>query len=192
MRIAFAIRIFVYKKECCQINKKDLQINDAIRDKEVRLIGPEGEQFGVVSIADAQERAATLNLDLVKIAPTAKPPVCKIIDYGKYKFETAKREKENRKNQKIVNTKEVKVSSNIDDHDLETKLRAAIKFLQAGDKVKVSLRFRGREIAHSGLGEKTLLKFAEKIVAAEAGTVEKTPKLEGRQMIMFIAPIVAK
>jgi len=131
-------------------------------------------------------------LDLVKIAPTAKPPVCKIIDYGKHKFETAKREKENRKNQKIVNTKEVKVSANIDDHDLDTKFRAAIKFLQAGDKVKVSLRFRGREIAHASLGEKTLLKFGEMITNAEAGTIEKHPKLEGRQMIMFIAPLTAK
>ena len=169
-----------------------MQINDAIRDKEVRLIGAEGEQLGVVSIRDAQARADALNLDLVKIAPTAKPPVCKIIDYGKYKFETAKREKENRKNQKIVNIKEVKVSANIDDHDLDTKLRAAIKFLQAGDKVKVSLRFRGREITHASLGEKTLLRFAEMIEAAEAGTIEKRPKLEGRQMIMFIAPTVAK
>ena len=167
-------------------------INNAIRDKEVRLIGPEGEQLGVVSIQDALARAEAANLDLVKIAPTAKPPVCKIIDYGKYKFETAKREKENRKNQKIVNIKEVKVSANIDDHDLDTKLRAAIKFLQAGDKVKVSLRFRGREITHSSLGEKTLLRFAEKVEEAEAGTIEKRPKLEGRQMIMFIAPTVAK
>ena len=163
-------------------------INDAIRDKEVRLIGPEGEQLGVVPIKEAQDRAAELNLDLVKIAPGAKPPVCKIIDYGKYKFESAKRDKEVKKNQKIVNIKEVKVSANIDDHDLETKLRAALKFLQAGNKVKVSLRFRGREITHASLGEKTLLRFAEKITEAEAGTVEKTPKLEGRQMIMFIAP----
>jgi len=180
------------ERSCCKINKRDLQINEQIRDKEVRLIGPEGEQLGVVSLADAQERAANLNLDLVKIAPTAKPPVCKIIDYGKHKFETAKREKENRKNQKIVNVKEVKVSANIDDHDLDTKLRAAIKFLQAGDKVKVSLRFRGREIAHASLGEKTLRRFAEMIANAEAGTIEKQPKLEGRQMIMFIAPTAAK
>jgi len=169
-----------------------MQLNHEIRDKEVRLIGPDGEQFGVVPIQDAQERAAALNLDLVKIAPTAKPPVCKIIDYGKYKFETAKREKEQRKNQKIVNIKEVKVSANIDDHDLDTKLRNALKFLQAGDKVKVSLRFRGREITHASLGEKTLLKFAEKITSAEAGTIEKAPKLEGRQMIMFIAPTTPK
>ncbi|MCL2838022.1 MAG: translation initiation factor IF-3 [Oscillospiraceae bacterium] len=165
-----------------------MQINEAIRDREVRLIGPDGEQLGVVSINDAQERAAALNLDLVKIAPTAKPPVCKIIDYGKYKFESAKREKEARKNQKIVNIKEVKVSANIDQHDLETKLRNALKFLQAGDKVKVSLRFRGREITHASLGEKTLLRFASMIEEAEAGTIEKRPKLEGRQMIMFITP----
>jgi len=165
-----------------------MQINEAIRDREVRLIGPDGEQLGVVSINDAQERAAALNLDLVKIAPTAKPPVCKIIDYGKYKFESAKREKEAKKNQKIVNIKEVKVSANIDQHDLETKLRNALKFLQAGDKVKVSLRFRGREITHASLGEKTLLKFAAMIEEAEAGTIEKRPKLEGRQMIMFITP----
>jgi len=163
-------------------------INDAIRDKEVRLIGPDGEQLGVVPIADAQSRAAALNLDLVKIAANAKPPVCKIIDYGKHQFETAKREKEARKNQKIVSVKEVKVSANIDDHDLETKLRHALKFLQAGDKVKVSLRFRGREITHASLGEKTLLRFAGMIEEAEAGTIEKRPKLEGRQMIMFITP----
>ena len=169
-----------------------MAINDAIRDKEVRLIGPDGEQLGVVSLKDAKERADSLNLDLVKIAPEAKPPVCKIIDYGKYKFESSKREKETRKNQKIVNIKEVKLSANIDDHDLDTKLKNALKFLRAGDKLKVWLRFRGREITHASLGEKTLKKFAERIVEAEAGIVEKAPKLEGRQMIMFISPTAAK
>ena len=132
-------------------------INDEIRDKEVRLVGPEGEQLGIVSSARALELADEKNLDLVKIAPQAKPPVCKIMDYGKHKFELAKREKENRKNQKVVAVKEVRLSSNIDEHDFNTKVKAGIKFLQNGDKVKVSVRFRGREITHSSLGRDMLM-----------------------------------
>ena len=143
------------------IARQDLMINDEIRDKEVRLVGPEGEQLGIVSSARALELADEKNLDLVKIAPQAKPPVCKIMDYGKHKFELAKREKENRKNQKVVAVKEVRLSSNIDEHDFNTKVKAGIKFLQNGDKVKVSVRFRGREITHSSLGRDMLMKFKD-------------------------------
>ncbi|MFQ7626802.1 translation initiation factor IF-3 [Monoglobus pectinilyticus] len=161
-------------------------INDEIRDKEVRLVGPEGEQLGIVSSARALELADEKNLDLVKIAPQAKPPVCKIMDYGKHKFELAKREKENRKNQKVVAVKEVRLSSNIDEHDFNTKVKAGIKFLQNGDKVKVSVRFRGREITHSSLGRDMLMKFKD--VIEEYGSVDKGIKMEGRNMAMFITP----
>ena len=153
-------------------------INDQIRDKEVRLIGPGGEQLGIVPLAKAQAAADSKNLDLVKIAPQAKPPVCKIMDYGKHKFELSKREKENRK--------EVRLSPNIDDHDFNTKLKAALKFLKNGDKVKVSVRFRGREITHSSLGRDILMRFKEG--AAEYGDVDKGLKMEGRNMAMFITP----
>lgn len=168
------------------IAKKDLQINDEIRDKEVRLIGADGEQLGVVSNAEAQRLADDKNLDLVKIAPQAKPPVCKIMDYGKHKFEMAKREKENRKNQKVVAIKEIRLSPNIDDHDFNTKLKNALKFLKSGDKVKVSVRFRGREITHSSLGKDMLIKFKE--AASEYGEVDKGIKMEGRNMAMLITP----
>ncbi len=168
------------------IAKQDLMINDEIRDKEVRLIGPGGEQLGIVSGAKALAAAEEKNLDLVKIAPQAKPPVCKIMDYGKHKFELSKREKENRKNQKTVAIKEVRLSPNIDDHDFNTKLKAGIKFLKNGDKVKVSVRFRGREITHSSLGRDMLMKFKEG--TAEYGDVDKGLKMEGRNMAMFITP----
>lgn len=168
------------------IAKKDLLINDEIRDKEVRLIGADGEQLGIVSNAQAQKLADEKNLDLVKIAPQAKPPVCKIMDYGKHKFEMAKREKENRKNQKVAQIKEVRLSPNIDEHDFNTKLKNGIKFLKNGDKVKVSVRFRGREITHSSLGKDMLLKFKD--AASEYGDVDKGIKMEGRNMAMFITP----
>ena len=168
------------------IARQDLMINDEIRDKEVRLVGPEGEQLGIVSSARALELADEKNLELVKIAPQAKPPVCKIMDYGKHKFELAKREKENRKNQKVVAVKEVRLSSNIDEHDFNTKVKAGIKFLQNGDKVKVSVRFRGREITHSSLGRDMLMKFKDAI--EEYGSVDKGIKMEGRNMAMFITP----
>ena len=168
------------------ISNKDAQLNEEIRDKEVRLIGEDGSQHGVVSIDVAQKMAIDANLDLVKIAPTAKPPVCKIMDYGKYKFEAAKREKENRKNQKIVELKEIRLSPSIDTHDFDTKLGNAVKFLKNGNKVKVSVRFRGREIHHSSLGAALLKRFAE--AAEEFGTVEKNAKLEGRFMSMVISP----
>lgn len=161
-------------------------INEEIKDKEIRLIGPDGAQLGVVSAKEALKMADEHNLDLVKIAPQAKPPVCKIMDYGKHKFELAKREKEAKKNQKVINIKEVRLSPNIDEHDFNTKVNQAIKFLKSGDKVKVSVRFRGREIAHTAMGKDLLLRFQD--VVEEFGAVEKGIKLEGRSMAMFISP----
>ncbi|MCI8557600.1 MAG: translation initiation factor IF-3 [Lachnospiraceae bacterium] len=160
-------------------------INEQIRDKEVRLIGSNGEQLGIMSARDAMKIAREAELDLVKVAPTAKPPVCKIIDYGKYKYEMARKEKEAKKRQKIIEIKEVRLSPNIDDNDLNTKISAARKFIQKGDKVKVSLRFRGREMAHIQHGRHILDVFAEKM--SDIAVVEKAPKLEGRQMLMFLA-----
>lgn len=166
------------------------QINEEIRDKEVRLIGNDGEQLGIVSIQKAQEVAVEKGMDLVKIAPQAKPPVCKIMDYGKYRFEQAKREKEARKNQRIVEIKEIRLTPNIDVGDLNTKVKNACRFLKEGDKVKVSVRFRGREVTHASLGQELLHRFAE--LCAGCSTVEKQPKLEGRQMLMFLAPLKDK
>ena len=173
-----------------RISSKELLINEEIRDKEVRLVGTEGEQLGVVPLATAQNMAIEKNLDLVKIAPQATPPVCKIMDYGKYRFEKAKKEKEARKNQKIVEIKEIRLSLNIDTHDFETKINHARKFIAAGNKVKVSIRFRGREMAHPELGLTTMKRCAEAL--EDCATVEKPAKLEGRQMLMFMAPKSAK
>lgn len=170
---------------CLTIAIKELQINDAIRDKEIRLIGDDGEQLGIMSSAEALEIAESRNLDLVKVAPNAKPPVCKIVDYGKYRFEMAKREKEARKNQHVIETKEIRLSLKIDTHDFETKVGHAKRFLESGNKVKVSIRFRGREMAHPEIGTKTMERFAE--ACAEWGTVAKPAKLEGRQMLMFLS-----
>ena len=164
----------------------DLMINEQIRDKEVRLIGAEGEQLGIMSAREAQKHAAEAGLDLVKIAPQATPPVCKIMDYGKFKFEQAKREKEARKNQKVIEIKEIRLSLNIDTNDFNTKVNRAIKFLEGGDKVKAALRFRGREMAHPELGTNIMKRFTEAV--AEYGNVEKLPKMEGRSMVMFISP----
>ena len=164
----------------------DLMINEQIRDREVRLISPDGEQLGVMSAKEAMKLAKEANLDLVKIAPQAKPPVCKIMDYGKFRFEQAKREKEARKNQRVVEIKEIRLTPNIDVGDLNTKVKNACRFLKDGDKVKVSVRFRGREVTHASLGQDLLHRFAE--LCAECSTVEKQPKLEGRQMLMFLAP----
>lgn len=161
-------------------------INEEIRDKEVRLIDADGSQLGIVSAKDAQKLANQKNLDLVKIAPQAAPPVCRIMDYGKYKFELAKKEKEARKNQHVINIKEVRISPSIDDHDFDTKVNHAQKFLKAGDKVKVTVRFRGREVNHSSLGASLLEKFAQNV--SDVGVVEKQPKLEGKNMAMFLAP----
>ena len=162
------------------------QINEEIRDKEVRLIGDDGEQLGILPIQQAQDIAVEKGMDLVKIAPQAKPPVCKIMDYGKFRFEQAKREKEARKNQRVVEIKEIRLTPNIDIGDLNTKVKNACRFLQDGNKVKVSVRFRGREVTHASLGQDLLNRFAE--LCSECSTVEKQPKLEGRQMLMFLAP----
>ena len=147
----------------------------------------DGEQLGVMSSKDALELAESKGLDLVNIAPSAKPPVCKIMDYGKYKFELQKREKLNRKNQKVVNIKEVQLSPSIDTNDFNTQCNHAKKFLKSGDKVKVCVRFRGRELTHSEIGEVLLKRFAEQ--CSEEGTVERPAKLEGRNMVMFLAPV---
>lgn len=170
---------------CFTISQKELQINEEIRDKEVRCIDADGNQLGIISGKEALKLAAEKNLDLVKIAPQASPPVCRIMDYGKYRFEQAKREKEARKNQKTVDIKEIRMSLNIDTHDFETKVNHAKKFLQGGDKVKVSVRFRGREMAHTNLGTDLLERFKEAV--SEIGVVEKPAKLEGRSMAMFIS-----
>jgi len=161
-------------------------INEQIRDKEVRLIDADGTMLGIMSSKDAQVLANSKSLDLVKIAPQAVPPVCRIMDYGKYMFELAKKEKEARKNQKVVSIKEVRLSASIEDHDFEFKVKNAVKFLKDGDKVKVSVKFRGREMNYTALGEQVLEKFAEAV--KEVGTLEKKPKLEGRNMIMIINP----
>ena len=185
----YQIRAFVFAKNnwrCFIIStKKELEINEEIRDKEIRVIGADGSQLGVMSPDKALKLAEEADLDLVKIAPTAVPPVCRIMDYGKYRFEQQKREKENKKNQKVVEIKEVRLSINIDTNDFNTKVNQANKFLKNGDKVKVSIRFRGREMAHSKLGLDVMERFGQ---AIEGGTIEKAAKLEGRNMLMFIAP----
>lgn len=160
-------------------------INEQIRDKEVRVIGEDGEQLGVMSSRDAQKLADEAGLDLVKIAPTAKPPVCKIVDYGKYRYEQARREKEAKKKQKTIEIKEIRLSPNIDTNDLNTKVNAAKKFITKGDKVKVTLRFRGREMAHMASSKHILDDFAEAL--AEIAVVEKPAKVEGRSMTMILA-----
>ena len=166
------------------------QINDEIRDKEVRLIDADGSQLGVMPVPNAMRVAFNRGLDLVKIAPQAVPPVCKVMDYGKFRFEQAKRDKEARRNQHVVDIKEVQLSVRIGVHDYNVKLESAKRFIADGDKVKVCVRFHGREMAHTALGQELLTKFAEE--CAEIAVVEKVPKLEGRQMLMFLAPKPAK
>lgn len=168
------------------ISKNELMINEDIRDKEVRVIDADGSMLGIMTAKDAQKLANSKNLDLVKIAPQAAPPVCRIMDYGKFLFEQAKKEKEARKNQKVISIKEVWIKPNIEEHDFSFKARNAFKFLQDGDKVKVSVRFRGREMNYTSLGEEVLKKFAEAV--AEVGIVERRPKLEGKSMIMILNP----
>ena len=166
------------------------QINEEIRDREVRLIGADGAQLGVMSAREAQARADEAGLDLVKISPTATPPVCKLMDYGKYRFEQAKREKEAKKNQHVVEIKEVRMSPGIDIGDFNTKLRNAQKFLGEGNRVKVTVRFRGREMAHTDIGKKLLLDFAGQ--CGELAVMDKEPKLEGRHMSIFLSAKSAK
>ena len=165
---------------------KEMQINEEIRDKEIRVIMNDGEALGIMSADEALKIAEEKNLDLVKIAPQAVPPVCKIMDYGKYRFEQTKREKEAKKNQHIVEIKEVRLSLGIDTHDFETKANHAKRFLTSGNKVKVSIRFRGREMAHTENGLGIMQQFAE--ACAEFGNIEKAAKLEGKSMMMFLAP----
>ena len=167
--------------------RKDLEINGQIRDKELRVIDADNSQMGVMATRDALRLAEEREMDLVKIAPQASPPVAKILDYGKYRFEQQKKEKEARKNQKVVEIKEIRLSLKIDTGDFNTKLGHAEKFLKMGDKVKVSIRFRGREMAHASMGLDVHRRFAEMLPDA---VVEKPPKLEGRSMIMFLAPAV--
>jgi len=162
-------------------------INEQIRDKEVRLIGEEGEQLGIMSAKEAMKLAEEAGLDLVKIAPTAQPPVCKIVDYGKYKYEQGKREKENKKKQQVVEVKEVQLSCRIEKHDLDTKVQRAIKFLKEGNKVRVCLRFKGREMAHQDLGREVVANFCE--LCSEFSTIDKPPVLEGRQISVFLMPV---
>ncbi|SMC96745.1 bacterial translation initiation factor 3 (bIF-3) [Primorskyibacter flagellatus] len=162
-------------------------MNERIRAPEIRLIGAEGENVGVVTPARAMEMAADVGLDLVEISPNANPPVCKIMDFGKFKYEQQKRESEARKKQKTIDVKEVKFRPNTDTHDYDVKMRNVFRFLEGGDKVKVTLRFRGREMAHQNLGRGLLERIAED--AKEVGKVENMPKMEGRQMIMMIGPL---
>ena len=163
----------------------DLMINEQIRDREVRVISDSGEQLGIMSAKDAMKLAREANLDLVKIAPTAKPPVCKIIDYGKYRYEQARKEKEARKKQKVIDVKEIRLSPNIDVNDLNTKSNQARKFIKGGDKVKVTVRFRGRELAHTDSGKVILDNFAQKL--SDIAVIDKPAKLEGKNMVMFLS-----
>lgn len=168
----------------------DLMINEEIRDREVRVIDENGEQLGVMLTQKAIELAEERGLDLAKIQPTAKPPVCKLLDYDKYRYEQSKRERENRKNQRVVSIKEVQLSATIEENDILTKAKNAVKFLQDGDKVKVSIRFRGRQITHSEIGLKIMQDFAKR--CEEVSTVERRPLIDGRHMIMILAPKAAK
>lgn len=172
------------------ISKEAQQINGEIRDKELRVISADGEQLGIMSAKAALKMAEDSDLDLVKIAPQAKPPVCKIMDYSKFRYEQAKREKENRKNQKQIETKEIRLSVTIDVGDFNTKVNQAKKFLASGHKLKVSIRLKGRMMAHSELGVDNMKRFAEAV--AEEANVDKAPKLEGRQILMFLSPKQAK
>ena len=171
---------------CFTIASVTHEINEEIIDKELRVISDEGEQLGIMSAEEALKIAEEKELDLVKISPMAKPPVCKIMDYGKFRFEQAKREKEAKKNQRVMEVKEIRMSPSIGENDLGTKLKAALKFLADGDRVKVSIRFRGREMAHTNIGEQILRDFAAK--CSELANLDKEPKLEGRNMSMFLSP----
>ncbi|MBR0414612.1 MAG: translation initiation factor IF-3 [Clostridia bacterium] len=170
--------------------KNNTLVNEQIRAKELRVIAADGEQLGIMSSREALDLAEEKDLDLVLIAPNAKPPVCKIMDYGKYCFDQAKKAKENKKKQKTMEIKEIRLSLNIDVHDFNTKLKHAERFLKAGNKVKVSIRLRGREMGHSDMGVQTMKRFAE--ACEEFATIEKQPKLEGRQILMFLVSNQAK
>ena len=185
-RMLCAFAFFILDWRCFGISNVTHQLNEEIRDKEIRLIGDTGEQLGIMSAAEALSIAEERGLDLVKISPQAQPPVCKLMNYGKYKFEQSKREKEARKNQHVVEIKEIRMSPGIDVGDFNTKLKNAQKFLADGNRVKVSVRFRGREMAHTEIGRDLLKKFAEQ--CAEVATMDKAAKMEGRNMSMFLSP----
>ena len=175
-----------YLPEVLTIANAVHQINEEILDKEVRLIGDQGEQLGIMSAQEALKIAAEREMDLVKIAPGSNPPVCKVMDYGKFRFEQTKKEKEAKKNQRVIEIKEIRMSPGIGENDFNTKLKNGQKFLNDGDRVKVSVRFRGREMAHTEIGEQLLKDFAAK--CADIATLDKNPKLEGRNMSMFLSP----
>lgn len=179
--------IFIYVLEVSAISTKELQINEEIRAKEVRIVGEDGEQVGVMQTAKALELAYEKDLDLVLIAPNAEPPVCRIMDYGKYRFERDKKEKEARKKQTVVEVKEIQLSCRIDTHDFETKVKHAHRFLGDGNKVRVVVKFRGREMSHLDIGRELLEKFEE--ACKELGSVDKRPALEGRFMSMIVNPV---
>ena len=181
---------YFYFMEVLIISTKELFINDDIKAKEVRMLDEEGEQLGIMSLEDAKAYAYERELDLVMIAPQATPPVCRSMDYGKYRYEQGKREKEAKKKQQTVEVKEVQLSCRIDVHDFETKANRANKFLSDGNKVRVCLRFKGREMAHQNIGREVLEKFAD--YCSEYGSVDKAPTLEGRQLTMFLSPVKAK
>ena len=183
LRCSFLLPDLTHRR-CIPIN--DLMINEEIRDREVRVVDQNGEQLGIMPIRQALNLADERELDLVKIAPQAKPPGCKLMDYGKYRFEQSKREREIRKNQKVIEVKEVRLSATIEDHDVDVRVKNAVKFLQDGNKVKVTIRFRGRQITHSEIGREVMRDFAERV--KEYGTVDKQPVIEGRNMSMFITP----
>jgi len=178
--------LFLLPRRCLNIATQVQQINEEITDSEIRLIGPDGEQLGIMSAEKALEIAAEHDLDLVKIAPNSVPPVCRVMDYGKYRFEQTKKEKEAKKNQRVIEVKEVRMSPGIDTNDFNTKVKSGQKFLADGDRVKVSVRFRGREMAHTEIGDVLLRDYAEK--CGENAVMDKAPKLEGRSMSMFLSP----
>ncbi len=177
--------LLLYFMEVFSIAKVTHQLNEEIQDKELRVIGADGAQLGIMSSEAALDLAAEQDLDLVKISPTANPPVCKIIDYGKFRYEQSRKDKEAKKKQKIVEIKEIRLSPNIDTNDLNTKTNSARKFLERGDRVKVTLRFRGREMAHMGASVHILTDFAAAL--SDVAVVDKQPKVEGRSMTMFLA-----
>lgn len=189
---SFTPSIFIWTKPCwrCIDIATELLINEEIRDREVRVIGADGAQLGIMPTRQALEMAEEAELDLVKIVPTAQPPVCKLMDYDKHRFEQSKREREMRKNQKVITLKEVQLSATIEENDVNIKAKNAIRFLQEGNKVKVSIRFRGRQIAHSDIGLKVMQDFIER--TKEYCTVERRPMIEGRNMLMILVPKTEK
>ena len=180
---AFLLEVF-------HISKLDHQLNEEIRDKEIRVIGPTGDQLGIMAPRDALAKAFDQGLDLVKIAPNATPPVCRIMDYGKYRFEQTKKEKEAKKNQHVTEIKEVRMSPGIDTNDFNVKVKSAMKFLKDGNRVKVTIRFRGREMAHTEIGKTLLAQFGE--MCGEVANIERPAKLDGRHMSMFLGPKASK